>query len=70
MFAYYTAARWFGLVMDCILLIFLITVVITVFVTVKDSSIAGWNNDNYFHVFGFYIFYHYNYIPNEIIIDA
>ncbi|XP_028400456.1 multidrug resistance-associated protein 4-like [Dendronephthya gigantea] len=40
MFAYYTAARWFGLVMDCILLIFLIAIVITVFVTVKDSSTA------------------------------
>ena len=53
MFAYYTAARWFGLVIDLILLIFLTTVVIIVFEAIRHSSTtAGWNHDNIFYLHG------------------
>jgi hypothetical protein len=41
MYAYYVAARWFGLAMDVIFLVFLTIVSTTELYSVTDSSTAG-----------------------------
>ena len=41
MFAYYTAARWFAMTLDLILLVFSSVVAITQVYAVTDSSHAG-----------------------------
>lgn len=46
MYAYYTAARWFGLAIDVILLVFLTIVSTTELYLVTDSSSAGKCNEN------------------------
>ena len=46
MYAYYTAARWFGLAIDVILLFFLTIVSTTELYLVTDSSSAGKCNEN------------------------
>jgi hypothetical protein len=43
MFAYYTAARWFGITLDLVLCIFCVLVGLFELYTVKDSSTAGMN---------------------------
>jgi hypothetical protein len=46
MYAYYTAARWFGLAIDVIILVFLTIVSTTELYLVTDSSSAGKCNEN------------------------
>jgi hypothetical protein len=41
MFAYYTAARWFGITLDLVLGMFCVLVGLFELYTVKDSSSAG-----------------------------
>jgi hypothetical protein len=41
MFAYYTAARWFGMTLDLVLCMFCALVGLLELYTVKDSSTAG-----------------------------
>jgi hypothetical protein len=43
MFAYYTAARWFGTTLDLVLYMFCVFVALFELYTVKDSSTAGMN---------------------------
>ena len=43
MFAYYTAARWFGITLDLVLGMFCVLVGLFELYTVKDSSTAGMN---------------------------
>jgi hypothetical protein len=51
MYAYYAAARWFGLVIDVIVLVFLTVVSTTELYSVTDSSTAGRHNYIYYTLF-------------------